>query len=319
MADPLSPSPPEDTSAGSRREPSSSSVTRSEPTRTAIHVIPCPDLHTADEWALVLRSQNIPTRISYQEDTCTLAVNACDLGRALGILEQYRAENLRRPWQHTLPRLGIVFHAGVLFWALWMIAVFASTASPRSPIRLAGLMDAAQVAQGEWWRLFTAVSLHADLRHLAANLTTGIIIYGLVMARLSAGCSLLAGFCAGALGNLFAIAWHGWSHRNLGASGMVMGGVGLLCANAFALWFHARLTPRHALTVLASGTFLFLLWGIDPDSDIAAHFGGFIAGLMGGTALELLLPNPEQRQNWSPWAGLACILLLIATWSAALN
>jgi len=48
----------------------------------------------------------------------------------------------------------------------------------------AGDMDSAKVLAGQWWRLFTAVTLHADLAHLMGNITFGVIMLGLAMPRL---------------------------------------------------------------------------------------------------------------------------------------
>ncbi len=37
-----------------------------------------------------------------------------------------------------------------------------------------GAIDAARVQSGEWWRAWTALTLHVDASHLATNLGAGI-------------------------------------------------------------------------------------------------------------------------------------------------
>ncbi len=87
-------------------------------------------------------------------------------------------------------------------------------------------MDGAAVAHGQWWRLFTAIWLHADLAHLATNATIGLLLLGLAMGRYGTGAGLLAAYLAGAGGNLVAGLISLQPHRSLGASGMVIGCLG---------------------------------------------------------------------------------------------
>src|ERR1035437_10950698 len=93
----------------------------------------------------------------------------------------------------------------------------------------------AALAHGEWWRLFTATWLHADLAHLAMNMVFGFLFLGLVMGRYGPGVGLLAAYLAGVGGNLAAWLVYGENHRGLGASGVVMGALGLLTIQSVSL------------------------------------------------------------------------------------
>src|SRR6185295_492432 len=88
----------------------------------------------------------------------------------------------------------------------------------------------------DWWRLFTAQLLHADLLHFATNAVFGFLLLGLAMGRYGNGVALLATFLAGAGGNIVSWLVYGASFRGLGASGMVMGALGLLAAQSVALY-----------------------------------------------------------------------------------
>ena len=63
----------------------------------------------------------------------------------------------------------------------------------------------------------------------------GFLFVGLVMGRYGPGVGLLAVYLAGVGGNLAAWLVYGESHRGLGASGMVMGALGLLTVQSVAL------------------------------------------------------------------------------------
>ena len=91
----------------------------------------------------------------------------------------------------------------------------------RTDVRLSGMMDGTALAHGEWWRLFTAIWLHADSAHLATNLVFGLLFLGLAMGRYGPGPGLRAAYLAGVGGNLATWSVYGESHRGLGASGVV--------------------------------------------------------------------------------------------------
>jgi rhomboid protease GluP len=197
--------------------------------------------------------------------------------------------------------------AGVFFWL-----------SAHSDLQGAGVMDDAAVAHGQWWRLFTAIWLHGDLAHLAANATLGLVLLGLAMGRHGTGAGLLAAYLAGAGGNLLAGLVSLQTHRSLGASGMVMGSLGLLAVQSFSLW---RQTPRSWKVVLSGvcgGVMLFVLLALTPGTDVVAHLGGFVCGLLLGALLSLI-PGMAQKANANLLCGLVFALLVLVPWWLALR
>ena len=239
------------------------------------------------DWSLVLISQGIEATIDREtERGWGLMVTEQDYKRATGILEQYRLENRHWPWRQKLPANGGLFDWASLGWVS-VVSVFfwIQTHAPLS-FRNCGLMDAVAVSHGEWWRLFTAVFLHADLGHYAMNVSIGFFLLGLAMGNFGTGLGLLASYLAGVGGNL--ATWMIYSeHRSLGASGMVMGCVGLLASQSI---FLRRGTPnkwKYIISGIAGGVMLFALLGLSPDSDVLAHLGGFLSGLILGILLQL--------------------------------
>ena len=190
--------------------------------------IPVRSKRQALDWSLLLLSQEIESRIDVSETGgWGLTVEAQHHARALELIRQYRIENLGWPWRRKIHR-NVLFDWGSLAWVC-LLVVFYWIAGTWTGVSVAGRMDSAEVSRGEWWRLFTSIFLHADIGHLAANAGFGLVLLGLAMGEYGTGVGLLSAFLAGAGGN--ALAWgidpH---HLSVGASGMVMGCVGLLAA-----------------------------------------------------------------------------------------
>jgi rhomboid protease GluP len=186
-------------------------------------------------------------------------------------------------------------------------------------LRSQGMMDGAALSRGEWWRPFTATWLHADAGHLAANLGFGVLFLGLVMGRFGPGIGLLAAYLAGIGGNLAAWLVYGANHRGLGASGVVMGALGLLAVPSLALLRQGKAGAfRLVAGGLLSGLMLFVLFGMNPETDVVAHFGGFVTGIVLGLPLVLIQPL-TQRWKLNLAAGILFGSLVVWPWLRALK
>jgi membrane associated rhomboid family serine protease len=270
------------------------------------------------DWSLVLVSQGIETTIDQTEDGTGwgLLVAGPDYGKALRVIRQYHLENRGWPWQQAVFRPGVLFDWGALAWALLACLFF--WLNTRADLQSAGIMDGAAVAHGQWWRLFTAIWLHADLAHLAANATLGLVMLGLAMGRYGTGAGLLAAYLAGAGGNLVAGIISLQTHRSLGASGMVMGALGLLAAQSFSLRRQIPQAIKFILGGICGGVMLFVLLALAPGTDVMAHLGGFAGGLLLGALLSLV-PGLAQKPGANLFSGLVFTLLVILPWWLALR
>ncbi len=281
--------------------------------------IPARSRRQTMDWGLVLASQGIMATI---DDGATgegwgLIVSEADYPAAVQAIRQHRQENRHWHWRQPLPWRGLLFDWSVLFWALLMVAFYFLSQTTRPDFLTAGRMDNAAVQAGEWWRLFTAIFLHADVAHLAANVLFGLILLGLVMGRYGGGMGLLAAYLAGMLGNLAGLLLYPETHLGVGASGMVMGGLGLLAAQSLAFVRTNPVAQKYVRRGLLAGVMLFVLFGLSPGTDIIAHFGGFVAGLLLGGLL-LLLPSQGQKSHLQFWATLVLIGLIAVPWGLAL-
>src|SRR2546427_200087 len=160
-------------------------MTSTEPARA---VIPARNRRQAMDWSLVLLSQGIECTIEHLEDGWALLVGPNEFERAIAALHQYEIENPRWRWRRELPWPSVVFHWGALVWCLVLAAVHWLNATNGASLNAVWRMEADAVLNGAWWRLFTAILLHADLAHLMANITFGLLVLGLAMARYGAGC-----------------------------------------------------------------------------------------------------------------------------------
>jgi rhomboid protease GluP len=282
-------------------------VDRAEP-NTCATVIPAFSKRQVMDWSLVLASQDIPTTIVESDETgWGLAVDSQDRQRALDAIRLFRLENRRWNWRQPIPWSEATFHWGALGWCLLMLLIHWLTNNFFPEFRSAANFDTARFVEGEWWRGFTAILLHADVAHLAANTTSGLLLLGLAMARFGPGPALLMAYLAGAVGNLTGFMLHPAHYVGLGASGMVMGALGLISISPL---IRPRAHPRALkqwLQAAFSGVFLFLLLGVNPASDVIAHLGGFAAGLVLGATLALM---PGRILRGSALTSVAWVLLL---------
>jgi hypothetical protein len=91
----------------------------------------------------------------------------------------------------------------------------------------------------------------------------------------------------------------------------------MLAMDTAAQQIRHRQPRRLVIGSLVGGVMLFLLLGVAPHSDVAAHLGGFLAGLTLGLPLALA-PVTRIRNgllNWLAAAALAA-MIIVAWWLA---
>jgi rhomboid protease GluP len=251
--------------------------------------IPVKSERQAMDWSLVLVSQGIESTIerSPESERWQLSVPARDYARAIQALRQYRVENRRGAWVQELPVAGLLVDWRAAAWVIVLTAIYFVNAASGDAWQTEGLMNNARVASGEWWRLITATTLHGDVAHLAINLTTGLLLVGLAMGAYGPGVGLLGACLAGVGGNVAGWLLYPASHQSLGASGVVMGALGLISVQSIG---PSRVAARDLIfRALIGGFLLLVLLGFSPDprTDVVAHVGGFASGLLLGLPLAI--------------------------------
>jgi rhomboid protease GluP len=144
------------------------------------------------------------------------------------------------------------------------------------------------IVNGQWWRLITALFLHADITHLAMN-ALAFWVFGSALQPVIGRWRMWSIFLlGGAIGNLFSAALNVLqpaAERYDMAVGASSGIFALVGAYALAVasfrepsYTHVR---RRAIVVLVFAVIAdSMTWLIEPRIDVAAHLGGFCGGLL---------------------------------------
>ncbi len=280
--------------------------------------IPARSRQQAMDWSLLLASQEIEVTITRSEEDGSwgLLLAETDMPRALGSIRQYQFENRGWPWQQAVSERGVLFDWASLAWVALIVLFY--FLEGQGGFRAAGYMDTAAVTHGQWWRLFAAVWLHADVGHLASNACFGFILLGFAMGVYGTGTGLLASYLAGVIGNVASWWLSSMPHISLGASGMVMGSLGLLTVQSVSWWRRTRHALRLILLGIFGGVMLFVLTGTSPEADVLAHLGGFVSGVTLGIPLSLT-PGIAGKSWVNLGSGLIFAVLVILPWWLALN
>jgi rhomboid protease GluP len=142
----------------------------------------------------------------------------------------------------------------------------------------AGALNGAMTKSGEWWRVLTALTLHADVAHLIGNLVFGVVLGYFASASLGAGIAWATIVAGAAMGNALDALWMPESQASIGASTAVFATLGLLSAYA---WTQQGTSLRWARrwAPLIAGVILLGLTGVGGErTDVVAHITGFGSG-----------------------------------------
>src|SRR5262249_24176648 len=195
------------------------------------------------------------------------------------------------------------YHGGKLaglVMAAALVGVYLATGTREDarPAFRSGSADAARILHGEVWRTVTALTLHADVTHLVANVTAGALLATAVCRTVGGGLGAVLLVLSGAAGNAINAAVRGPGHVAVGASTAVLGAVGVLSGLAFVRTRRGLGRRRGAWVPLAAGLALLGMLGSDPHADLGAHLWGFLVGigLGAGTALAFVTPPGRATQ-----------------------
>ena len=276
-----------------------------------------------NERLLVLTAVGVEAVITAAEGTFLLQVAPQDAGYAIRHLLQYEAENQATPPPPPPPVyahawVGCAIYGLVLVGVAWVL----SNGLVRLDAFDLGELDAARVQAGEWWRAWTALTLHLDAPHLAANLGAGTWFGYLAARQMGGGTSWLITVTGAALANLLEGLLAPPEHRAVGASTAVFSALGAM--SAYSWREHFALPQRWARRwgPLIAGVVL-LGWtgagGEGTDVDVVAHLAGFAVGaLLGATAA--LPRNRRVLQRLPQWlTGVAALASLAIAWGWALS
>lgn len=275
------------------------------------------------EYLAVLGAADIPTRVVPRDRGYMIQVPTADAERAQKEIAAYDEESRHWPpaWATPGTDMEEISLISVVV-AVAMVVWFGLTGPYHHEVIwfAAGAADAKLVMQGEWWRLFTALTLHSDVGHVTSNAFCCALIGTMVCRRIGDGGAWLLIVASGAIGNLITDFLFQEGHVAVGASTAIFGAIGILAGMRVMEYLLHRGPIRFRgigvplVVVLA----VFSLMGISPEADIMAHLMGAVAGFWVGLAGPWLA-RVRQRKVWQlVLLGLACAPVLIA-WAVALH
>lgn len=250
-----------------------------------------------------------------------LLVPAQDTERALYHLQQYREENQNwpppadsasLPEHEDTPPTAALMTLFVLFY--WQTGPW----QENSPWFLAGAIDSSAIlGQDQWYRLLTALTLHADLVHLVGNCIIGGFMVHLLCRITGYGLGWFLLFLAGGAGNLINILFRQQAHFSVGFSTAVFASIGIFTGLRLRHW--KRGTFREIFAPLGAGAGLLAFLGTEgARTDIGAHFSGFCCGIGAGLLIRLigLLKDGGNRQLQN-FLFLLTLAILLFCWMLA--
>jgi rhomboid protease GluP len=216
---------------------------------------------------------------------------------------------------HPSAWLGSAAYALVMIFAAWCAGEGLFAADWRELGALRG--DLPQ--SGEWGRLATALTLHADVAHLIANLAFGVFFGYFAGQMLGPGVAWLTILSGGVAGNFLDSLLMPAQASSIGASTAVFATLGLVAALSFRSRSDSRMRWAHRYAPLIAGVALLAFTGAGGENtDVIAHITGFVSGAVLGTAHAW--KSPPALHDWRVQASAAFIAVgvLVAAWAAAL-
>jgi rhomboid protease GluP len=220
---------------------------------------------------------------------------------------------LRERTSRTLVTPAIVIANGIVF--LLMLLAPGALSDPDTLVRW-GASFGPRTTNGEWWRIVTAMFVHAGLFQVLIN-ALGLWQVGLMLERMVGHFSFAAAYLAsGILANLVSL-WMYPVGVSMGASGAVLGIYGLLIA-WFVSGFFKEPTlkiPLRAMTRLVPATLVFIFYVLSAETvPGAAAFTGLATGVACG--LVLMTGTVDRKPPALRIAAAAGATLIIAVASA---
>jgi membrane associated rhomboid family serine protease len=253
--------------------------------QVVLRATPSPTL--ANDWSLVLASAGIAHRLVQGSGAFSLVVGALDEPAAAAALAAYDAESAPRvvpPAPDRGPSALGVF-SGIALLAMFYVTGAGDARAPTAWFP-AGVADAGKILGGQWWRVVTALTLHADLAHVVLNVLANLLFVTAVGRWLGGGLGAsLVVACAG-LANVLTALWHRHERFvSLGASTATFAALGLVAGlQLYRRWRYDE-RRRYFWLPLGGGLALFAMLGTSGERpDLGAHLFGLLVGAAAGTA-----------------------------------
>jgi rhomboid protease GluP len=200
------------------------------------------------------------------------------------------------------PALYWVIGLVVINVLVWIAMEGAGGSEDSDTLLRFGASRAALLAEGQWWRTVTAVFIHIGLRHLLANMVALALLGWAVLQSWGVGRFYFMYLVAGVAGNWISFALSPTASIKAGASGAILGLLGVLAATRVrAIRADIRSARPSRFKTWHIIAMLVAFYGFVIGTghvDHLAHLGGLVTGGL----LAMVLPPPDtvprQADRW---------------------
>jgi membrane associated rhomboid family serine protease len=297
----------------------------SEATTSATEMI----LKTTDSdvpysWNLVLSALGIPHRIIYENLVFYLLVPPEFKIQAVREITEYFQEIQDEPQVLTGSdnEEGATLQPPTLLLIGALILLYAITGpwDPNSIWFQKGAGNSQAILEHyQWFRLVTALTLHANILHLLNNCILGGILLHFFLLSVGSGIGLFSLLMASAAGNGINVLIHGPGHIFVGFSTAIFAIIGMLAilsykTKPFGFRSYFQLPLMGAFALLA------MLGSAGAHTDLGAHLFGLLCGLLTGKLLVLPITKKLRRSFAVQTAFFLISLIIIgSSWMIALS
>ena len=281
-----------------------------------------PRRRDCEERLLVLTAMGVEGIVTHGVGEFLVQVVAADADAATRHLRQYEAENRAAAPPAPAPRAYPFAWAGCLGYVLVLLGVAwaLSTGAVRLDAFELGELDAARVQAGEWWRAWTALTLHLDGPHLVANLAAGVWFGYLAGRQMGSGTAWLLIVSGGALANLLEGLLAPPEHRAVGASTAVFAALGAMAAYSWRERFALPQSWARRWGPLVAGVILLGWTGSAGEgTDVMGHLTGFTVGVLLGASAALPQVRRLLERVPQPASGALALASVVIAWWCALR
>ena len=290
-------------------------------------------LKAARERGLVVAAMELPHWIAREQGAWVLRVEEAARERVASALGEFEEEERTRPRAEKAEPLEIPKFALAMTLVAMVLFYRMQSGAPESVIER-GVAADALILKGEWWRIFTALTLHGGVEHLISNIGLAVFVFAFAFSRFGVGAGLLGTVLGGGLGNLLnSFAHAAKPHQSVGSSTALFASLGLLAGAELAARLMQRGTPTgwRVFVPLGAGLAFLALYGsggIDRDGtpvmdagnvDVMAHLFGLVAGIFLGALLFAAGLRRGAGGLVQAVCGGVVIVVLVAAWMAALR
>ena len=286
-----------------------------------VTVFRSPRRRDCEERLLVLTAVGINAQLAF-DGQCIIEVALEEEQAARTQLLQYEAENRPPPPAPPPPLLHPHAWVGCALYVAVLVGVAFALSYGLGPLDAfdRGELDAARMQAGQWWRAWTALTLHLDAPHLAANLGAGVWFGYLASRQLGGGLAWLLTVTGGAVANLLEGLYGPPEHRAVGASTAVFAALGIMAAYS---WRERLALPQRWARrwgPLVAGVALLGWTGSGgEDTDLVGHVAGFVVGTLLGAVAAVPRVQALTRRVPQWLCGMAALASIALAWACALR